>query len=220
MRRPASIAELPDMLALFPLSKALLLPDAHRPLNVFEPRFVAMIDDALAGNRLIGLIQPRDASDEEAPRGAVPLEEVGCIGRIIHFEEQAENRYFIVLEGLCRFDLIDELAVATPYRQAKISTARFADDFMSSLGEEKIDRDRLLTVLRAYAEFAQIEVDWEEIEETGTGELVNLASMLSPYGQREKQALLEAPTLYERAETLIALAEMEMARARTGAILQ
>ena len=170
MRRPASISELPDMLALFPLSRALLLPGSHRPLNVFEPRFVAMVDDALAGNRMIGLIQPRDSA-EEAPRGPVPLEKVGCIGRITHFEEQAEGRYFIILEGVCRFAPIEELTTATPYRQARI--------------------------------------DWDEIEDMATGELVDLAAMLGPYGAPEKQALLEARTLVERAETLMALAARE-----------
>lgn len=219
MRRPASTNDLPQMLALFPLSRALLLPHTHRPLNIFEPRFVEMVDDALAGNRLIGLIQPRE-TDEEAPRGTVPLEQVGCIGRLVHFEEQEENRYFVILEGICRFEPVEELAVATPYRQARISVEKFEGDFTPNLGSEKVDRSRLVAVLRDYAEFAQIEVNWEDIEETGTGELVNLAAMLSPYGAREKQALLQAATLNERAETLIALAEMEMARARTGAILQ
>ena len=219
MRPPASIADLPDLLALFPLSRALLLPGSHCPLNVFEPRFVALVDDALATNRLIGLIQPKSA-DEEAPRTNVSLQETGCVGRITHFEEQAEERYVIVLEGVCRFVLAEEVATATPYRQARIDTSAFAADFTPDLGEETIDRDRLVSVLRAYAEFAQIEVDWDDIERTGTGELVNLSAMLSPYGAREKQALLEAPTLFDRAETLIALAEMEMARARTGAILQ
>lgn len=219
MHRPASITDLPDMLALFPLSRALLLPQTHRPLNIFEPRFVELVDDALAGNRLIGLIQPRD-TDEEAPRGAVPLAPVGCIGRLVHFEEQEENRYLIILEGVCRFEPVEELAVATPYRQARISTQKYTADFTPDLGAETVDRARLVNVLRDYADFAQIEVDWEEVEETGTGDLVNLAAMLSPYGAREKQALLEAATLNERAETLIALAEMEMARARTGAVLQ
>lgn len=219
MRRPASITDLPDMLALFPLSRALLLPQTHRPLNIFEPRFVELVDDALAGNRLIGLIQPRDTG-EEAPRGAVPLAPVGCIGRLVHFEEQEENRYLIILEGVCRFEPVEELAVATPYRQARISTQRYAADFTPDLGAETVDRARLVKVLRDYADFAQFEVDWEEVEETGTGDLVNLAAMLSPYGAREKQALLEAATLNERAETLIALAEMEMARARTGVVLQ
>jgi len=219
MRRPATSSELPDMLALFPLSRALLLPGTHRPLNIFEPRFVALVDDALAGNRMIGLIQPRNARDE-APRGQVPLEKTGCIGRITHFEEQAENRYFIILEGVCRFTPLEELTTATPYRQARIDTTGFAADFDPYLGEDAIDRARLVAVLRAHAEFSQIEVDWEEIEDMGTGELVNLAAMLGPYGAPEKQALLEAGSLSERAETLMALAEIEMARARSGVVLQ
>lgn len=219
MRHPASTADLPDMVALLPLSRALLLPQTHRPLNIFEPRFVELIDDCLAGNRLVGLIQPRD-TEEEAPRGPVPLAPVGCIGRLMHFEEQEENRYFVIFEGVCRFEPIEEFTVATPYRQARISTQGFASDFTPDLGADRIDRARLLSVLRDYADFAQIEVDWDDVEDTGTGQLVNLAAMLSPYGAREKQALLEAPTLLERAETLIALTEMEMARARTGVILQ
>lgn len=219
MRRPASVSDLPGTIALFPLSRALLLPGTHRPLNVFEPRFVQMVDDVLAGDRVIGLIQPRDAS-QEAPRGPVPLEDVGCIGRIIHFEEQAENRYFIILEGVCRFRPAQELDVETPYRQVRIATDDFADDFTPHEGEEAIDRERLVGVLRAYAEFSNIEVDWEEIAQMGTGELIDLAAMLTPYGPREKQALLEATTLSHRAETLIALAEVEMARASTGTVLQ
>ncbi|RDE08508.1 LON peptidase substrate-binding domain-containing protein [Pelagibacterium lacus] len=219
MRRPASIADLPESIALFPLSGALLLPGTHRPLNIFEPRFVAMIDDALAGERMIGLIQPRD-SQEEAPRGNVALEQVGCLGRITHFEEQAENRYFIILEGVCRFAPVEELTTESPYRRARIATEAFRNDFAPLMGEDDIDRSRLLAVLKSYADFAQIEVDWDEIDEMSTGELINLSAMLTPYGAREKQALLEAATLSERAETLIALAEMEMAKARAGAVLQ
>lgn len=219
MRRPASISELPDMLALFPLSRALLLPGTHRPLNIFEPRFVALVDDALAGNRMVGLIQPRDVA-EEAPRGQVPLEAIGCVGRITHFEEQAENRYFVILEGVCRFTPVEELTTATPYRQARIDTNAFAADFSPYLGEDAVDRQRLVTVLRAHAEFSDIEVDWEEIEDMSTGELVNLAAMLGPYGAPEKQALLEAASLSDRAETLMALAEIEMARASSGVVLQ
>ena len=219
MRRPASISDLPEMLALFPLSGALLLPGTHRPLNIFESRFITMIDDVLAGHRMIGLIQPRDAT-QEAPRGQVPLEKIGCVGRITHFEEQAENRYFIVLEGVCRFSPLDEPETALPYRKAKIDASAFASDFSPYLGEDAVDRQRLIGVLRAYAEFSQFEIDWEEIEDMSTGELINLAAMLGPYGALEKQALLEAGTLIDRAETLMALAEMEMARSRPGAVLQ
>ena len=219
MRIPSSTADLPETLPLFPLAGALLLPRTHRPLNVFEPRFVAMIDDALGNNRLIGLIQPL-ADEEEAPSGDFPLQAVGCIGRLTHFEEQAEERYLIVLEGLCRFRYLGDAAAGTPYRQARIDAAPYAADFMPGLGAEAVDREALIAMIRDYSEFADFKVDFNEIARTGTEELVNLSAMLTPYGPREKQALLEAETLSDRAETLIALAEMEMARAGPGAILQ
>ena len=219
MRIPSSASDLPDTLPLFPLSGALLLPRTHRPLNVFEPRFVRMIDDALGRNRLIGLIQPQNA-EEEAPKGNFPLEPVGCIGRITHFEEQAEERYLIVLEGLARFRFLGDAETDTPYRVARIDAAPFASDFMPGLGAEAVDREALIAMIRDYAEFADFRVDMDEIARTGTEELVNLSAMLTPYGPREKQALLEAKTLSDRAETLIALAEIEMARAGPGAVLQ
>jgi len=219
MRTPSSASDLPETLPLFPLAGALLLPRTHRPLNVFEPRFVAMIDDALGSHRLIGLIQPQ-ASDEEAPGGDAPLQAVGCIGRLTHFEEQAEERYLIVLEGLCRFRYRGDAPTDTPYRVARIDVAPYAADFMPGLGAEAVDREALIAMIRDYSEFADFKVDFNEIARTGTEELVNLSAMLTPYGPREKQALLEAETLSDRAETLIALAEMEMARAGPGAILQ
>ena len=121
-RRPTSPAELPASIPLFPLSGALLLPYSHRPLNVFEPRYVEMVDNALAGNRLIGLIQPEDTS-EESPRGRAPLLKIGTIGRLTHWEENGEGRYFIILEGLTRFEVVSELTVLTPFRQATIDAS-------------------------------------------------------------------------------------------------
>lgn len=210
-KRPASPADLPRSVPLFPLTGALLLPFAHRPLNIFEPRYVELVDAALRGDRLIGLIQPRDAS-EESPQGPVPLQEVGCLGRLTHFEESAEGRYFIILEGISRFRLTHELSVMTPYRQAVISVEDFAEDFTRDFGEEAVDRERFVRMMRDYAEFASIELNWEEIERTGTADLVNFCCMVGPYGPAEKQALLEATTLEQRAETLIAMTEYEIAR--------
>ena len=215
-RRPTSPADLPRSVPVFPLSGALLLPYAHRPLNVFEPRYVELVDAALRGDRLIGLIQPEDTS-EESPRGRAPLQQIGCLGRITHFEESGEERYFIILEGVTRFRLAHELTVTTPYRQCAIAVEEFASDFSRDLGEDKVDRARFVRMMRDYAEFAHIEVDWEEIEDTGTADLVNFCCMVSPYGAAEKQALLEAPTLETRAETLIAMTEYEMARGGSGA---
>ena len=108
LKRPASPADLPQSVPIFPLSGALLLPFAHRPLNIFEPRYVEMVDAALRGDRLIGMIQPQD-TEEESPRGRAPLKSIGCVGRLTHFEDNGEGRYFIILEGICRFVLSTEL---------------------------------------------------------------------------------------------------------------
>lgn len=216
LKRPSSPADLPANLPLFPLSGALLLPFSHRPLNVFEPRYVEMVDRALGGERLIGLIQPVDTS-EESPRGRAPLQKVGTVGRLTHWEDNGEGRYFIILEGLCRFELKTELTVMTPYRQGTIDAAPFAADFTHALGEAEVDRPRFLKMMRDYAEFGNFELNWDEIEKTGTADLVNFCCMVSPYGPREKQVLLEANTLLARAETLIALAEVEMAKGQNAA---
>jgi Lon protease-like protein len=214
-KRPASIDELPPHVPVLPLSGALLLPFSHRPLNIFEPRYVEMIDQSLGGNRLIGLIQPEDTS-EESPRGRAPLQKIGTVGRLTHWEENGDGRYFIILEGLCRFELVNELTVMTPFRQAQIDATHFAEDFTRAYGESEVDRARFLKMMKDYAEFANFELNWDEINKTGTADLVNFACMVSPYGAKEKQVLLEANSLATRAETLIALAEFEMARGKGG----
>ena len=210
-KRPQSPSDLPKTVPIFPLSGALLLPFSHRPLNVFEPRYVEMVDAALRGDRMIGLIQPEDTS-EESPKGRTPLQQIGCLGRLTHFEESGEGRYFIILEGVTRFRLVHELTVMTPYRQGTISGAEFDHDFTRDFGEDAVNRERFIRMMRDYAEFASIELNWEEIERTGTADLVNFCCMVGPYGAAEKQALLEATTLEQRAETLIAMTEYEIAR--------
>ena len=210
LKRPTSPADIPATIPLFPLAGALLLPYARRPLNIFEPRYLELVDNALRGNRLIGIIQPVDAS-VESPMGAAPLESIGTVGRLVQFEELADSRYFIMLEGLCRFELVKDLPAMTPYRQAMITAERFATDFDRSHGESAVDRERFLKMMRDYAEFGNFELNWDEIERTGTADLVNFCCMVSPYGAAEKQALLEADSLLARAETLIAMAEFEMA---------
>jgi hypothetical protein len=215
LRRPASPADLPKSVPLFPLTGALLLPFSHRPLNIFEPRYLEMVDAALRGDRLIGLIQPEDSS-EESPKGRSPLQSVGCLGRLTHFEESGEGRYFIILEGVTRFRLVHELTVMTPYRQGMISAADFSNDFSRNFGEDAVDRDRFVKMMREYADFAEIELNWDEIERTGTADLVNFCCMVGPYGPAEKQVLLEAGSLEQRAETLIAMTEYEIARGNSG----
>jgi Lon protease-like protein len=211
LKRPQSPIDLPASIPVFPLTGALLLPYSRRPLNIFEPRYLEMVDHALKGDRLIGLIQPRDTS-EESPKGRAPLERIGTVGRIVQFEEIEEARYFVMLEGLCRFELIKEVPTMTPFRRAMIDANPFASDFEREYGEEKVDRPRFLKMMRDYAEFGNFNLDWEEIEKTGTADLVNFCCMVSPYGAAEKQALLEANSLEQRAETLIAMAEFEMAK--------
>lgn len=218
-KRPTSPSMIPDLVPVLPLSGALLLPHTHRPLNIFEPRYLAMVDYALANDRLIGLVQPEDVS-EESPQGDVPLRPIGCLGRLTHFDESEEDRYLIVLEGLTRFTIKDEAQTDTLFRQCHISVNQFAGDFEPDAGEDAVDRKRFLSMMREYAEFADLDLDWSEIDETGTADLVNFACMMTPYGAAEKQILLEADTLETRAETLIAMAELEMARSRTGATLQ
>jgi uncharacterized protein len=212
LKRPVSPADLPQSVPVFPLSGALLLPFAQRPLNVFEPRYIEMVDHALRGNRMIGLIQPEDTS-EESPRGRAALQKIGCLGRLTHFEENGDGRYFIILEGISRFEVVSEMTVMTPFRQCLISAERFASDFEREFGQDAVDRARFLKMMRDYAEFGNFELNWAEIEKTGTADLVNFCCMVSPYGAKEKQLLLEAGSLEDRAETLIAMAEYEMARA-------
>lgn len=218
--RPLRLADLPEIVPVFPLSGALLLPNTHRPLNIFEPRYVDMVDHVLAGNRLIGLIQPEEDGEESPSGEQVPLRQIGCLGRLNHFEDAEDGRYFIILDGVSRFELIEEVEMGTTFRQFRISAKRFASDFEPRHGEYGVDRSRFIKMMRDYALFADLDLDWDEIERTDTAELVNMCCMLSPYGAREKQVLLEAGSLIDRAETLIAMAEMEMARNREGATLQ
>lgn len=204
--------DLPRVIPLFPLTEALLLPQAQMPLNIFEPRYVAMVEAALKGERIIGMVQPdftiAGTENVEHP----PLCRVGCAGRIIAFQETGDGRYLITLAGIARFEIEEELETATPYRQAAISAERFKGDFQEGLGEGDVDRDELVKTLRAYLVANDLEADWSSITEATTEVLVNALCMMSPYGAAEKQLLLEAPDLKTRAETLIALTEVHLAR--------
>ena len=168
----------------------------------------------------MGLIQPVNGKEESPPGRQVLLQQVGCLGYLTGFEELSEQRYMIVLEGITRFDLVEEIFGDAPFRRARISLERFGEDFDPKESEGEIDREQFLGVLRAYAEFADFELNWPEIEETKTPALVDMCSMLSPFEAMEKQALLEAGSLRERAQILMALVELEMGHAATGLILQ
>jgi uncharacterized protein len=201
-------ADLPETIPVFPLAGALLLPRGQLPLNIFEPRYLAMIDDALKGARVIGMIQP-DESKATAPQP--DLYEVGCAGRLTSFEETGDGRYLVTLTGICRFRLVEELPVPTPYRQCRVDFTEFVSDFMANLGDDEVDRDALLGTLSAYLDANRIEADWSGIRDAPVEALVNGLSMMSPYGAREKQALLEAPDLKTRADLLIAVTEFALA---------
>ncbi|MFV0280047.1 MAG: LON peptidase substrate-binding domain-containing protein [Rhodoblastus sp.] len=209
MNRPyLGIAELPRELPVFPLAGCLLLPQANLPLNIFEPRYLAMVDVALAGRRLIGMIQPLpDAVNDAKPE----LCAVGCAGRITQFAETGNGRYFITLEGVCRFRIGAEMERDTPFRVFNLDYADFSLDLSQTEDAHAIDRDAVLSALRIYAKRNEINVDWEAIAKLSDKVLVDSLCMMSPFGIMEKQALLEARDLRARAAALVAIAEMDLA---------
>jgi Lon protease-like protein len=206
--------DLPEVIPVFPLPGALLLPRGQMPLNIFEPRYLAMIDDSLRdGHRLIGMIQPDIAHGWET--GKPPLFKVGCVGRITQLAESGDGRYLLELTGVARFRVEQELNVSTLYRQCRVTYAPFADDFIARKGENAVDRAALLAALTAFMQANNLQADWEGIEKAPNEALVNALSMMSPYGPAEKQALLEAPDLKSRAEILVAITEIELAKKNT-----
>ena len=209
-----TLEQMPDHLPLFPLAGALMLPRGQMPLNIFEPRYLDMIDAALRGNRLIGMIQPIEDQGQDVKQPA--LFSIGCAGRISQFVEADGDRYIITLTGLCRFRLVEEKSVRTPFRQARVSYDDFADDFEARKGEDAVDRADLLRTLKAYVEAEQLEINWREVNAAPTEALVNALSMMCPFGPREKQALLEAHDLAARAAILVAMTEIELARRDDG----
>lgn len=203
-------ADMPATLPLFPVAGALLLPRRPIQLTIFEPRYLAMLDDALSGERLIGMIQP---SAGEAAEGPSPsLYPIGCAGRIVQFAEIGDGRCFLTLMGVTRFRLAEEMAVVTPYRIVKVDYSEFGADFREGAGESDVDRDGLVAALKAFAKANDLSVDWNDVNTASNESLVNALSMMSPYGAKEKQALLEAADLKSRAEMLVAISQMELAR--------
>lgn len=206
-------ADLPIEIPVFPLAGAILLPRANMPLNIFEPRYLAMIDNAIASARIIGIIQPLDIEPgTESPKErATPLKQIGCAGRITGFQELDDGRMLISLTGICRFRLTREVETDEPYRICRIDVTDFDNDLIPGYGEEDVDREALLEGLRSYMALNNLEADWEAISKAPTELLINSLSIISPFGPAEKQALLEAGDLQTRAEILSTLAEMETA---------
>ena len=199
--------DLPTRIPVFPLTGAILLPRGQLPLNIFEPRYLAMIDDALATHRLIGMIQP-DASKPACARGP-GLFSIGCVGRLTQIAETGDGRYLITLTGVARFALSGEAEVATAYRQCDVAYEPFAADFAPT--PDEAGRAGVLDALRRFARARRICIDWSGVNETTTETLDNALAMMSPFGAGEKQALLEAGTVSERAGMLIAMTDMDLA---------
>jgi hypothetical protein len=207
-RQYASIDELPGVLRLFPLTGALLLPRGELPLNIFEPRYLAMIDSAIASDRLIGMIQPLAGARAEEPR----LYEIGCAGRVTHFTEMGDGRYIITLSGVTRFKILAEEEPSAPFRTARVAFDDFAHDLEPGAGEDNVDRARMTEMLRKFAQASKLDIDWASIDAAPTETLVNALAMMCPFGAREKQSLLEAIDLKTRAEVLIGLAQFDLAQ--------
>ncbi|MDE5444511.1 peptidase S16 [Bradyrhizobium sp. CSA207] len=209
-------ADLPEIIPVFPLPGALLLPRGQMPLNIFEPRYLAMVDDSLRdGHRLIGMIQP-DIAHSPKNSDKPALFRVGCVGRITQLAESGDGRYILELTGVARFRIVEELEVLTAYRQCKVDFFAFADDFTARMGEDEVNREALLVALTDFLKANNLKVDWEGVESAPNEALVNALAMMSPYGPAEKQAMLEAPDLKTRAEILIAVTEMDLAKKRTS----
>lgn len=203
----ARVEDLPAVLPVFPLDGALLLPRGGLPLNIFEPRYLNMVDDAMAGDRSIGMIATRPGGDPSTPA----LAPLGCLGRITSFSETADGRYLITLTGVCRFTVLEELPVTTPYRQVRADYAAFAEDLQAAPFDLEFGRDRLLEALRAYLDRRGLEIEWETARGAPAEALINSLSMALPFASAEKQALLAAPDLAEREAALVALLEIEAA---------
>ena len=223
--RYKSPRDIPAELPVFPLRGCILLPRAGLPLNIFEPRYLEMFDDALAGRRMIAIVQPSrtplaanddhdddDDRDAESPEGSgIALRATGCAGRITAYQELDDGRLIVSLSGVTRCTLENEITGVRPYRTFRISVEKFSDDLIAGRDESLVPRDRLLETLKRFLEARNLKADWASISRSGNEALVNSLSVMSPYGPEEKQALLEAGTLHDRAEMLIALAEMELA---------
>lgn len=214
--RYQSPADLPQRIPMFPLRGAILLPRATLPLNIFEPRYLQMVDDVMSTSRVLGLVQP-DGGEEESPAGrTVPLRRIGCAGRITAYQELDDGRLHVTLTGIVRFTLAAEVPFDKPYRICTVSYDKFLDDFTADAGDDTVDREGLLKALKAFLEARNLKADWSAVSKSSNESLVNTLAIASPFGPEEKQALLEAADLKTRAEFLVALAEMELAAGAGG----
>jgi len=213
MTRRFALADLPEVIPVFPLPGAILLPRARLPLNIFEPRYLAMLDDVLrSDHRLIGMVQPY-ADQAPLPK----LYRVGCAGRVTSLNETEDGRYLVVLTGIARFRIGGEVDGFTPYRRARAEWAEFVADLgpveegAETGARVEFQRDEFLAVLKRYFETVSLASDWESLSKAEPELLVNSLAMMCPFSVEEKQALLEAPRLPDRADALMALMKFAIA---------
>ena len=194
-----SITELPNKLAIFPLTGAVLFPQTQLPLNIFEPRYLNMIDEVLSSpDRIMGMIQPNISKNDPNSKN---LKRVGCAGRISSFSETGDGRYLVTLTGLIRFEVNNELDTTTQYRQAITNYDNYKEDLLPA-NVENIDRKSLLILIKKYLEQRNLLIDWEIIEQSPTEQLINYSGVLVPFEPEEKQLLLETKSLFDRCKTL------------------
>lgn len=216
MTRRFALADLPEIIPVFPLPGALLLPRARLPLNIFEPRYLAMLDDTLkTDHRLIGMVQPVEETGSP-PR----LHQIGCAGRVTSLSETEDGRYLIALSGVSRFRIREELEGFTPYRRIRPDWADFSQDLRGPETDPKFDRERFLSLLGRYFEAQHLSSDWDSLREAQPEMLINSLSIMCPFAVEEKQALLEAPRLDDRRDTLTALLEFAIAGEDGGQRMQ
>jgi Lon protease-like protein len=208
--------DLPDTIAVFPLPGALLLPRARLPLHIFEPRYLAMLDDCMkTPHRLIGMIQPR-----EVPNGESRLHAIGCAGRLTGFSETEDGRYMISLTGVSRFRVKEEVTGFTPYRRCLVDWSAFGRDLGPAEEDKGFDRKAFLDLLARFFEAQKLSTDWSSLKEAEGELLINSLSMLCPFSPEDKQALLEAPSLTTRRETIVTLIEFALRGGGTEEMLQ
>ena len=214
-----TLANLPQTIPVFPLPGALLLPRSRLPLNIFEPRYLAMLDDTMkTEHRLIGMVQPVDM--QSGSGGATRLHKIGCAGRLTAFQETEDGRYMITLSGVSRFRIKETQEGFTPYIRADVDWSSFERDLGRKEVDHAFDRPAFLRTLGRYFDAAQLASDWESLKEAEEELLVNSLSMLCPFDPEEKQALLEAPTLQNRRETLVTLMEFALCGGNDESSLQ
>ena len=213
MTRPGAgspLEELPSTLPIFPLNGVLLLPRGQLPLNVFEPRYLNLVTDALGAGRMLGMIQPMQSGEAGmSTADATPLYDVGCCGRITTFQEQEDGRFLISLRGICRFRVENELPVKDGYRRVTADYASFHDDVREQAAPP-LDAERLIAGLKAYFRARDISADWDSIGNASRDTLITTISMVCPFEAHEKQALLESPTIERRSQLLIGIIESSL----------